>query len=340
MGRRQGLGRASLLASVALGLTAGYATTGSAQVLLEQGFPTVNLGYQSDYLRRGSGYGQLPETPNQAATAPGVTVLSRPHPEYDPLGLRFGDVSVRAGATEGIGYNFNPLALSTSRGSGFVASQAALNVSNDRERSGVNAGMTVQDLHYFDLSEVNHTDWTAIIGGHYDLERGRLDASYSHLNLNILPTSIEHGQEHGQNRGGALHGRYLPVALHGSLRAFTLIPQVSYSIYRFGQSVGINGTRERTGSTRPSTTATNCRSGRPWNTSSLPDAMLVLLVRGTEANFTDNPIGGPNQDFSDVQVLTGLDVQTQGKFRYRALVGYEERSYRAAALKTQNTPSL
>ena len=105
MGRRKGLVRASLLVLVASGLTASYATAGNAQVLLEQGFPTVNLGFQSDYLRRGSGYGQLPETANDVATAAGVTVLNRPHPEYDPLGLQFGDIHVRGGATEGVGYD-------------------------------------------------------------------------------------------------------------------------------------------------------------------------------------------------------------------------------------------
>ena len=73
-------------------------------------------------------------------------------------------------------------------------------MSNDRERSGVNAGLTVQDLHYFDLSEVDHTDWTASISGHYDVERGRIDAGYSHLNLNVLPTSIE-GSGQGRSIG-------------------------------------------------------------------------------------------------------------------------------------------
>ena len=335
MGRKQGLGRASLLVAVGPVLAASFATPGNSQVLLEQNFPTVNLGFQSDYLRRGSGYGQLPETANEAATATGVTVLSRPHPEYDPLGLRFGDINVRADATEGVGYDSNPLALPSSRGSGFVASQAELNVANDRERSGINAGMTVQDLHYFDLPEVNHTDWTAALGGHYDLARGRIDAGYSHLNLNILPTSID---TTGQNVVVPYTDDIFQLRYTVPLGRFTLIPQVSYSIYRFGQSLGLIGAPGINGFDETVNNRDELTIGTTLEYEFSPGRNAVLVVRGTQASFSNNPIGGPSQDFGDVQVLTGLDVQTQGKFRYRALVGYENRSYSDARLKSQNTP--
>jgi hypothetical protein len=316
-------------------MAAGLATPGNGQVLLEQNFPTVNLGFQSDYLRRGSGYGQLPETANEAATATGVTVLNRPHPEYDPLGLRFGDINVRADATAGVGYDSNPLALPSSRGSGFVATQAELNVANDRERSGINAGMTVQDLHYFDLPEVNHTDWTATIGGHYDLERGRIDAGYSHLNLNVLPTSID---TTGQNVVVPFTDDVFQLRYTLPLGRFKVIPQVTYSIYRFGQSVGVAGTLGANGFDETVNDRNELTIGTTLEYEFSPGRNAVLVVRGTEANFTNNPIGGASQDFGDVQVLTGLDVQTQGKFRYRALVGYENRSYSDSRLKSQNTP--
>ncbi len=335
MGRKQGFGRASLLVSVGSALAAGVATPGNGQVLLEQNFPTVNLGFQSDYLRRGSGYGQLPETANEAATATGVTVLNRPHAEYDPLGLRFGDITVKADATEGVGYDSNPLALPTSRGSGFVASQAELNVANDRERSGINAGMTVQDLHYFDLSQADHTDWTATIGGHYDLERGRIDAGYSHLSLNVLPTSID---TPGQNIVVPYTDDVFQLRYTVPLGRFTLIPEASYSIYRFGQSLGLPGTAAANAFDETINNRNELTGGTTLEYEFSPGRNAVLVVRGTEADFTNNPIGGPSQAFGDAQVLTGLDVQTQGKFRYRALVGYEVRDYHDPRIKNQSTP--
>ncbi len=337
MRRKPGSRRASLRVLAGLGLATGLAAPGHGQVLLQQNFPTVNLGFQSDYLRRGSGYGQLPETTNQAATATGVTVLTRPHPEYDPQGARYRDITARADATEGIGYDSNPLGFSSSRGSGFVASQAEISVANDRERSGIAAGMSVSDLQYFDLSQVNHTDWTATVSGHYDVERGRIDAGYTHLNLNILPTAID---TIGQNAVVPYTDDLFQLRYAVPLGRFTVIPQASYSIYRFGTSLGLGGITSAAGNVFNETV--NNRNeltvGTTVEYEFAPGRNAVLVARGTKAGFTNNAIGSPSQDYGDVQVLGGLDIQTQGKFRYRALAGYEERSYHDSRLRQQSTP--
>ena len=40
-------------------------------------------------------------------STPGVTVLTRPRPEYEPAGIRLGDFLINAGASQALGYDSN-----------------------------------------------------------------------------------------------------------------------------------------------------------------------------------------------------------------------------------------
>src|SRR5664279_854076 len=112
---RKGVLKASLLATTCLGLVTFNA---NAQGLLDQNLPNPNAGFGADFLRRGSGYGTQSDTINAAETAAGVTVLTRPHPEYDAQGVQYGKIRIDLSGYEGVGYDSNPLGLKSAKGSG------------------------------------------------------------------------------------------------------------------------------------------------------------------------------------------------------------------------------
>jgi hypothetical protein len=128
--------RTCFLASTGLGLIA-YGHGANAQILLDQYLPNPNAGYGADYMRRGSGYGGAANNVNQDALAPSITVTTRPHPEYDPVGVRLGNWRFDADAGENIGIDTNPLGLSHAKSSGFNNTQAEANVDGTFDRGGV-----------------------------------------------------------------------------------------------------------------------------------------------------------------------------------------------------------
>jgi hypothetical protein len=65
------------------------------------------------------------------AVEPGVTVASRQHPDYDSLGVQFGEITTRSNLNETTGYDDNVLARKSASGSAFVEMNAVLEADYD-----------------------------------------------------------------------------------------------------------------------------------------------------------------------------------------------------------------
>ena len=66
---------------------------------------------------------------------------------------------------------------------------------------------------------------------------------------------------------------------------------------------------------------------------------LVMVVRDSIAKYT-NEAGFPTQNYNDIAVLGGFDYDADGVIRYRALIGYEQRSFENAQFKTIQVPTF
>jgi hypothetical protein len=60
-----------------------------------------------------------------------------------------------------------------------------------------------------------------------------------------------------------------------------------------------------------------------------PDRDLLLVLDGTEIRYDHSLLNIPALNSNGGSVLAGLDYSATGVFRYRALVGYQVRSYQA-----------
>src|SRR4051794_404066 len=84
-------------------------------------YADVHAQFLSQYFPTGiPGYG----------TAPGVTVQSRAHPDYDPLGTRLGTFVLRPQLEQGFGYDDNVFGGTSKRGSWLVGTRPSLLVNS------------------------------------------------------------------------------------------------------------------------------------------------------------------------------------------------------------------
>src|ERR1700722_1998207 len=71
-------------------------------------------------------------------TAPGVTVASRERPDFDPLGTRIGDFTIRPQIEEGLGYDDNVFGSGGNRlGSWILGTHPSLLVNSDWSRDSI-----------------------------------------------------------------------------------------------------------------------------------------------------------------------------------------------------------
>ena len=128
-------------------------------------------GRRGDRLRRGYGVrAELLATYFPAGvpgygTAPGVTVASRLHPDFDPSGVRVGSFLLHPQIEEGLGYDGNLFGSgSGALGSWLVGTHPSLLIGSDWSRNSLSGYVGADDLRYLDQPPQSYTNWTASLG--------------------------------------------------------------------------------------------------------------------------------------------------------------------------------
>ncbi|WP_158745773.1 outer membrane beta-barrel protein [Acidisphaera sp. L21] len=276
--------------------------------------------------------GYLPANLPIVEALPNTTVLSRPRPDYDPPGVRAGSFVMHAQGGESVGFDSDPRATPGQAGSAYFSTQGIASIASDWSRNSVAASVSVQDQRYLQLPHLSRTDDTVSLGGRYDVGTAdHLVLSATHSDLHILPTGLD-----------AVAGRQdtVPFQVNGgtasyllNLSRLTLEPFATLNDYVFSAS-RISGVSQ-SNSYLDNATVTEGVTAR-YEFSPLHHA--VLVVRGTQSNYSHQLSGVAKRDSSGVSVLGGLDYVADGLWRYRALVGYQERNYVSSTYKSQAAP--
>ena len=261
---------------------------------------------------------------------PGVTVLSRSRPEFDPIGINFGEITIRPQLLETTGFDDNVTGTPSARGSLVVETNAVLNVLYNHSDTTGFATLTVDDNRFPEQHGQNYTNWTAAIGGTHSFGLDTLAATYQHLNLNQTPGQLDVPQ-----LNVALPFQVDTVNLnYRAIFARTFIqPAINISEYNYQNgaangSVYLQNYRDRV-VTQPTLTL---------GYELAPRRDLVLVVRDAQADYSNNVPGSPSRNFNDASVLAGLDFTDGGPFRYRVLVGYESRFFTTPLIKNISSP--
>jgi hypothetical protein len=307
---------------------------------------TANRFLLDQYFPQGiPGYGQ----------EPGVTVLSRARPLYDPLGVRAGDFIIRPELDSGIGYNSNLLGQSSGRGSYQFENSGSVRVNSDWGRNSLAGEVTFDDRRTPSVSSENRTDWSATLGGTYQIGRDVLTVAGSHLQLHQDPTGIDAQRF---NLPGSFFTAPIPftlddarVSYETAFGRFAVVPNLEYSRLRFGdlRLFGVNGAvvpAEVNGTVLGVPISQQYRdrdiltAGVTTRYEFAPLRSGLLVVRHITTDYTSSQRDafGANRSSNAVEVLVGLDYVASAVWRYRALAGYEIRQFRNSAYKSHGAP--
>jgi hypothetical protein len=264
-------------------------------------------------------------------TTPGVTVLSRPRPAYEPAGIRVGDFIIYGNAAEAVGYDSNPTGEPQARPSLLQQTEAAVRVQSDWGRNSLYLTGGVNNWRYPAQPQQSITDWNTKLGGTYDIGRDQLALDISHITAAETPRDLNNPLLTAPVPYSVNTGRVGYTLQFGQ---FALIPGVEFDAWRYnnaeqdGVPVVLNYQSRNTvtGSLVGRYQASDRRS-------------LLVIVRGMHDHFVTPLPDLPNRDYDGVDVLVGVEYDTGGVWRYRALVGYQTRLYASSAFQTLSGPT-
>ncbi len=256
-------------------------------------------------------------------------VLDRPHNEYESAGIRAGDVVIRPSLSEGFGENNNVFGSTHPTGSALLVTQGNVSASSDWSRDSLDATVNVSDQRYLQQPALSHTDWNAGLGGVIDIGQDSATLAYTHVTNTTAAGDIG-TRSVGQPTTFALDSAH--AAYQVSLGKYSLQPAIDAAVYRFSN----------TGIPSSSPVATNNRNSFAGSLtggySLAPGRSIVAVLTGTDAEYTAKAPGTIVPDYTDLSLVGGLDFRTGSLFRYRALVGFERRSFASAQLASASSP--
>jgi len=132
-----------------------------------------------------------PSNPEELAR--GVTVLTRPRPAYDPLGVRLPGFRLDAAIELGGGYDDNTTAgFGSNKSSAFLEEQLSLGLTSTQTRHAFGLVATQATRQYFGEDDYNWNDYSLGAYGRYDIGRASsVGVEYRRTRSHIDITSFE-----------------------------------------------------------------------------------------------------------------------------------------------------
>lgn len=261
----------------------------------------------------------------------GVTVLSRPRPDFDPLGVRLGGFRLDASAQAGLGWDSNLFGTRNNRESdGFFTEQlnAALNSTWSTHAVGISGNLDARQ--YFRESDLDWTDWNIGGFGRYDFSvdtnvSGRYRHHRSHLdvwNVDVQGAGVRRPVHYDSDEfevSGTTRLNRIGLLATGVYRTFRFedVPAVGrISANDFDSMIGALGA------------SYFFSPGRSAN----------VVVRLQDIRYTDSVASG--RDSFTWEALGGFQYDFDGVWQASLSVGWRERSYDDPLLKNLSGPAV
>jgi hypothetical protein len=263
----------------------------------------------------------------------GVTVQTRPRPLYDTPGVQLGAFEVRPQLDQTFAYDSNPTGASTDVKGSFL-SHTAVNVTAASLWSRNSLATTVGADHYdyISIPGGDYTDWNVGLQGGYSIADSQLTAAYSHSDYHQLGSTI------GTVRSDQpVTNSTDTTRLYYTFKFYRLeiTPEFSFGAYRYGSAVIGQLRFDQQYLDR------NDFAGSVTTRYALNDVGgIVIVARVVDAEFLHNSVGTPANDSRQYQLLTGLDYQSEGLWRYQFLAGGEVNTFKATQYSTRVEPVL
>ncbi len=267
------------------------------------------------------------QTIGPEATARGVTVMTRPRPEFDPLGVRLPGMRLDASLEGGVGYDDNLLpGQGEKRSGGFVEEAISVSAISDWTRHEVGATITQRTRQHIHDSDLNWNDYAVGLVGRYDIGRAswlrlRYDHIRSHLDVDdfdiqqsAMRTPVPYDTDSVQLAGLAAFNR------------LSLGSSVEYRWVRY-QDVTVDGVRNQVSDDNYQTLLGEFTADYSF----LPGRGILGLVRLQDISYDHSSRRG--QDSFTWEVQGGFRYDIDSLWRAQFLVGYRHRDYEEAGRK-------
>jgi hypothetical protein len=265
-------------------------------------------------------------------TTPGITVLSRVRPDYEPPGIRAGGFVINTNLAQGLGYDSNAIGQPQAKPSMVLQTEASVSARSDWGRNSLKFNAGMNSRQYLAQSQQSTVDWNAAIGGTYDIGRHQAGLDFSHiksaqtprdLSNPLLTTPVPYTVDSVQSSFTANFGR------------FAVVPSLDFGMWRFDDA-----SQSRT----PLTLSYQNRNVLTTNLvvryQASSQRSLLVILRGVQTRYVATLTGQPSRDSQGVDVLAGIEYGAGGVWRYRALAGYQTRQYASSNIRPLSGPTV
>ena len=275
----------------------------------------------------------------------GVTVASRPRPEYDIAGVRYGSMIIRPMLRLDGLYDDNILATATQQKFDWIGiTNAGLEAATDWSTHEIRLSGQIEDRKYVRFDSQDATPWRLNAQGRYDISAfqsfdARVSAARIYIprddaeSINSLqPVAVD---EQLASLGYAVRENRLGLRLMGLYQGLRYQPT---------DIVLSNG------AIVPSDQAYRNRNmylgsgGLSYEIAPLRSAVLIARVNARDyidqASNAGQPNGPYNRSSSGYEVLAGLDSDFNGLFSFRVLVGWLQQFYQDDRLPSPSAPTF
>ena len=262
----------------------------------------------------------------------GVTVKSRLRPLFEPPGVRAGAFMLHPVLEEAAGYDTNVLGSTRPSGSWGIATRPSLLAASDWAGQSLAGFLSMDDIRMVNLPVQSQINWTALLGGGFDIGRDRVTLAAAHLSLHQLSTDID---ALPSDKPIAYQVNDVRAGYTFNLPRMSIMPAVDFSQYNYDATTILGVASPQAYRNR-----NVGQGGITLRYELAPGRNLVMVSRAINTSYTQPQIGSPSRNSNGYVMLAGIDYDYDGVWRLRLLLGWEVRDFAAAQYGVHSAPMI
>ncbi len=269
---------------------------------------------------------QTPEAADADDVARGVTVQSRPRPEFDPLGVRLPGWRLDGAVETGGGYDDNLPRTAGGQGGGFLSEDLAVAARTDWTRHQIGLAVTQGTRRYPGHADFDWDDYTVGLDGRYDVGRASaIRLGYRHERAHLDLSDFD-SQGAGLTRPAPFDIDRFMLGATAAITRLTLDADLEYQALRYEDVATSAGTNRLSLSDHDSLAGT-LRAAYELS----PGRDLLALTRLEDIRYRDASQRG--RDSRTWEVQGGFRYDIDGLWQAQLTMGYRQRDYDQPGLK-------
>jgi hypothetical protein len=261
---------------------------------------------------------------------PDIAEATRVLSEYESPGLQLSNVIIRPELNESVGYDSNPAGTPSAKGSPVIETQPQVTATLDEPITSFRLSASADNVTYTSLPSQSYTDWDVTAGFEHQFGLDDLTMNYSHQLATVLPSGLNSANIQEPLAMSLDDGQ---IAYRVALGPGFITPGVQVDRFVFAD-VPVPGTNFTQAFNNRVVVSPSVTFG--YELATRRD--VVVVVRDSDASYTESVPGQPNRDYNDFAILGGLDYDADAVIRFRALIGYERRTFSSDEFQTIQAP--